>query len=330
MLAFSCAAFWMTLRRFVHFVKRQAGAAADVDEDALRALNGIVFQQRAGDGAIGGIDGAVGAGGDGGAHHRVALAGHDGFHVGKIAIDDAGHGDDVGNSLHSLAQNVVGDAEGVEKAGAALDGFHQALVGNDDDGVDGADQFLQSLFGLQHAALAFKREGLGDHGDAQRAEFAGERSYHRRSAAAGASAEAGSDENHVRAFQRFDDFLGVFQRGFAADFGIGARAKTFGQFRAQLQFHRSLRKLQRLQVGVGGDEFHAFHLGADHAIDGVAPAATHANYFDFRRLQLLAEAHPDSTFFYRHTVPSTVPHRSPRSVRAGSRSSGEHGFQFRN
>ena len=165
----------------------------------------------------------------------------------------------------------------------------------------------QRLFGLHHAALAFKREGLGDHRDAQRAEFAGQRSHDRRGAAAGASAETGSDENHVGAFESFDDFLGVFQRGFAADFGIGAGAKSFGQLRAQLQFHRSLRKLQRLQVGIGGDEFHAFHLGADHAIDGVAPAATHANHFYFRRLQLLAEAHPDSTVFYRHTVPSTFP-----------------------
>jgi len=39
----------------VNFVQRQAGRAGDVDQDALRALDGIVFEQGAGDGAIGGI-----------------------------------------------------------------------------------------------------------------------------------------------------------------------------------------------------------------------------------------------------------------------------------
>ena len=150
----------------MHFVQRQAGAAGNVDEDALRALDGVVLEQRAGDGAIGGVDRAVRAGGYGGTHHRVTLAVHDGFHVGKIAVDDAGHGDDVRDALHRLAQDVVSDAKCVEEAGAALDRFHQAFVGNDDDGVHGVDELLQRLLGLQHAALAFKGKRLGHHGHA--------------------------------------------------------------------------------------------------------------------------------------------------------------------
>src|SRR5205823_1479666 len=105
---------------FVDFVESEAGAAADVDEDALGALNGIVLEERRGDGAIGGVYGAILAGGDGGAHDGVTLAVHDGFYVGEIAIDDAGDSDDVGNALDGLAKNVVSDAEGVEEAGAAL------------------------------------------------------------------------------------------------------------------------------------------------------------------------------------------------------------------
>ncbi len=49
---------------------------------------------------------------------------HNRFHVGKIAVDDARYGNDVGDALHRLAENVVGDTERVEEAGAALDGFH--------------------------------------------------------------------------------------------------------------------------------------------------------------------------------------------------------------
>src|SRR4029077_10648222 len=158
-------------RSFVDLLQGEAGAAGNVDQDALRALNGIVFEQWAGDGAIGGIDGAAGAGADGGAHHGVALAMHDGFYVSEIAIDDSGDGDDVGDALYGLAQNIVGDAEGVEEAGAALDGFHQAFIGDDDHGVHRADEFLESLLGLEHAALAFESERLGDDGNTQGAKF---------------------------------------------------------------------------------------------------------------------------------------------------------------
>jgi hypothetical protein len=126
-------------RSFVDFLQREAGAAGNVDQDALRALDRIVFEQRASDGAIGGIDRAAGAGAHRGAHDGVALAMHDGFYVGEIAIDDSGDSDDVGDALNSLAENVIRDAESVEEAGAALDGFEKALVGDDDDGVHRAD-----------------------------------------------------------------------------------------------------------------------------------------------------------------------------------------------
>src|SRR5260370_886656 len=153
-------------------MQREARAAGNVDQNSLSTVNGIVFEKRAGDGAVRGIHSAVRSGGHSGAHYRVALAMHDGFHVGKVAVDDAGHGDDVGDALHRLTKNVVGNAEGVEKARAALDGFHQTLVRDHDDGVHSADEFLKSLLRLHHAALAFEGEWFGDHCHAQGAQFA--------------------------------------------------------------------------------------------------------------------------------------------------------------
>src|ERR1700756_2879810 len=97
----------------------EAGTAGNIDEDALRTLNRVVLKQRAGDGAIRGIDSAVRAGSDGGTHHGIPLPVHDRFYIREITVDDAGYGDDVRNSLHSLAQNIVRDAECVEKARAA-------------------------------------------------------------------------------------------------------------------------------------------------------------------------------------------------------------------
>src|SRR3984885_13371130 len=82
-------------RSLVDLLQAETGRAGDVDQNSLRALDAIVFEQRAVDGAIGGIDGAIRAGSNRGAHHGVALARHNRLHVGKIAIDDAGNSDDV-------------------------------------------------------------------------------------------------------------------------------------------------------------------------------------------------------------------------------------------
>ncbi len=90
----------------------------------------------------------------------------------------------------------------------------------------------------------------------------------------------GGQENHVGAFEGFDDFVGVFERRLAADLGIGARAESFRKFSADLQLDGRLGHFQRLQIGIGGDEFDAFDFGADHAVDGVASSAAHADHFD--------------------------------------------------
>ncbi len=96
------------------------------------------------------------------------------LHVGEIAIDDPGNRDDVADALHGLAKDVVGNAERFKETRPRFDGLHQALVGNDDHRVHAADQFGERLLGLLLAALAFEQERLGDYGNGERAEFAGE------------------------------------------------------------------------------------------------------------------------------------------------------------
>ena len=217
----------------------QLAGAGDVDEDAARAVDGAGLEQRRGHGRLRSFDGAILARADGGAHHRVAHAGHGGLHVGEVAVDDAGDGDDVGDALHALAQHVVGDAETLEEAGV-LGHREQLLVGNHDHGVDALEQFLQSALGLLHAALAFERERARDDGDGEDAHLAGQRGDHRRRAGAGAAAQAGGDEDHVGAFERLDDLFGIFERGAAAHVGIGARAQAGGEPHAELQLDRGL------------------------------------------------------------------------------------------
>ena len=128
--------------------------------------------------------------------------------------------------------------------------------------------------------LPSKENGLRDHGNGERAHLAGQRRDDRSGAGAGASAESGGDEDHVGAFERLDDLVGIFERGLAADFRIRARAEAVRQLHAELQLHGRVRHAQRLQVGVGDDELDALHAGIDHAVDGVAAASAYADHFD--------------------------------------------------
>src|SRR5262249_45766689 len=100
---FRCS-FLNDRRRFMDFVQRKARAAADVDKNSLRALNRIVFEQRAGNRAIRGVHGTVGTCCNRSSHHGVTLAAHYRFHVREVTIDDAGNGDDVRNALYCLAK----------------------------------------------------------------------------------------------------------------------------------------------------------------------------------------------------------------------------------
>ncbi len=129
---------------------------------------------------------------------------------------------------------------------------------------------------------ALELERLGDDGDRQRAELAGQAGDHRRRAGAGAAAEAGGDEDHVGARQRLDDRVGVLERGLPADVGIGAGAEPLRQLLADLDLDGGLVVLERLDVGVGDDELDAAESDRDHPVDGVAAAAADADHLDLR------------------------------------------------
>ncbi len=110
--------------------------------------------------------------------------------------------------------------------------------------------------------------------------------HHRRRAGTGAAAHARRQEQHVGAGDDLGDALAVFQRRLAPDFGIGARAQPLGDAGAELQLDLGLVALQRLRVGVGGDELHPLHAFLDHVVDRIAAAAAHADHLDYSFLRL--------------------------------------------
>src|SRR5262249_12662400 len=123
-------------------------------------------------------------------------------------------------------------------------------------------------------------ERLGDDGDGERTELAGEAGDDRGRAGAGAAAEAGGDEDHVGAVERLDDLLGVLERRLAPDVRGGAGAESLRPLAADLQLDRRDVVLERLEVGVGDDELDAVETDLHHAVDGVAAAPADADDLD--------------------------------------------------
>ena len=74
----------------------------------------------------------------------------------------------------------------------------------------------------------------------------------RRRAGSRAAAQAGGDEYHVGALQQFDDFVGVFKRGLAADLGVESVRRAPGDARAELQLVGRQAGGERLEVGIHG------------------------------------------------------------------------------
>ena len=205
------------------------GAAGDIEEDAAGAVDGDV-QQLAGDGHFGGEAGAVFAVGVTDRHQRGAAFGHDRAHVGKVEVDQAGDGDQFGDALDALAQDIIGEAEGVLQAGALVDHLQQAVVGDDDEGVGVLFELVDALFGRFRAARAFEGEGAGDDADGQRADFLGDLGDDGGRAGAGAAAHPGGDKDHIGAFEHFVEFFGGFLGRLAADLRIAAGAEAAGGF----------------------------------------------------------------------------------------------------
>ena len=70
----------------------------------------------------------------------------------------------------------------------------------------------------------------------------------------------------------------LLHRGRAAELGVGARAEPAGALAADVQAVVGGGLLERLHVGVDGDELDALDLRLDHAVDGVDAGAADAHH----------------------------------------------------
>ena len=130
----------------------------------------------------------------------------------KSRLTRPGIGDQVGDALDALAQDVVGHPERVHDRRLLLDDLEQPVVLDHDQRVD-LSRARDAELGLLGALAALERERPCHDTDGQRAELARDLGDDRRAAGAGAAALAGGHEDHVRALERLLQFVAALLRG---------------------------------------------------------------------------------------------------------------------
>ena len=184
--------------------------------------------------------------------------------------------------MDALPQHVVGHLERlIDRRLLVADG-EQTVVGDDYERIDFFAEARDALLGLLAATGPFEGEGAGDDGDSERAEVLGDAGYDGRSAGAGATAHAGSDEDHLGIAENVLDVFARLIGGGAALLGVAAGAEPLGDALADADAVIRLAASESLRVGVDADEVDASDAGFDHAVDGVAAATSDADDFDRR------------------------------------------------
>jgi hypothetical protein len=220
-----------------------------------------------------GLEMAVLALTDAGAHQRGAAVLHDGPHVGEVDVDDPGVGDEARDALGGVQQHLIGLLERVLEGNPLPDHREQPLVGHHDHGVHVAAHLGDAHVGLLHPLPSLEQERLGDDADRERANVAGELRDDGGGSCAGAAAHAAGDEDEVGAVQRLAHFVTILLDGLAPDLGARARAQSPGQLLPDLDLDVGLGGAQGLGIGVHRDELDPLEPFLDHAVDRVAAAA---------------------------------------------------------
>jgi hypothetical protein len=156
----------------------------------------------------------------------------------------------------------------------------QAVIGDDDEGVDLLAQVCDPLLGLVGPPPTLEGERTSDDADGQRAQGARDAGYHRRTSGPRAAALARGHEHHVGALDDLLDVLRVVFGGLGAHLRSRSGAEAAGQLAAYVELDVGVAHQQRLGVGVDGDELHALEPDVDHPVDSVDATATDADNLD--------------------------------------------------
>ena len=164
--------------------------------------------------------------------------------------------DDFSNTANRVLEHVIGVGKCLVLRDVVTEHFEQFLIEHHDQRIDIGFKLGQAGIRIAHAPAAFKLKGLGDDAHCEDAHLARQARNHRRRAGPGATAHAGRNEEHVRAFYRGADVVNCQFCSFATAFRFTASAKT-----AAAKLNRAVRRAaaQGLRVGIGANKFNALN-----------------------------------------------------------------------
>ncbi len=219
------------------------------------------------------------------AEERLAGVAHRRANVGEVEVDEARKGDQLRDALDALAQDVVGDLEGLDHRRVLREDGEELLVRNHDQRVDLGGERVHAVVRLLGATGALEAERLGDDADRERADVARKASDDRSGSGAGASSGAGGHEDHVGALEEALDLVLLLEGGAVAELRIRAGAQAAAGARAEMHGDVGQRLLKRLKIGVDRHELDAGDAGLDHAVDRVHAGAADADHADHGRVR---------------------------------------------
>ncbi len=231
---------------FRHFVKGHVHIPHHVHQNPPCAFHRAIAQEGAPDGLLRRFQSTVFSRGRSCAHHGFPLVLHHSADIGKVEVDNAIPGDQVGHALNALPQHIVCQAEGFQHRGMLVDQLQEIVVGNNNERVHILPEFLNPCNGSIASALAFVVERQGDDSYRQGLHLPSDLSNHRDTAGAGAASHACSHEHHVGSGNRLTDMVHALQRSTAADLRLGSGPQSLGAVRSQLKLGRSKGFLQIL------------------------------------------------------------------------------------
>ena len=202
---------------------------------------------------------------------------HNAGDIGKVKVNEAGVLYEVRDAGDGLKQNVVRDLESVCERDLLVGRELQPVVGDNKQGVDAAEQLLDTGVCLIHAALALELERLRHNTNSEQTCVTCDLGDDGRCARAGAAAHTGGDERHIGVLNGLGDVVAALLGGALADLRIGACALTSGHLLAYLELLVGIGDRQSLLVRIDCDELNTLSPRLDHSVNNVVAGAANTN-----------------------------------------------------
>ena len=261
---------------FRDLIKRQIGAADNVEDDAGRALDGRLQKRRV-DGETDGVDDAVLALRDADAHVRKSPVLERSAYIRKVEVDERGRDDEIGDAADALLEHFIRNAECIRHRGVLGNDLADLLVRNDDDGIDILLQIVDALDRIVHPALALKFKGLGHDGNRQDFFILCDLCNDGSGARSRSAAHSGGNEQKIRPLDVFCKLFLALLGSLSADLGFRARAQSLRALRADLDLLLRLVARKDLCVGIDGNIVGTRDPRLDHAVHGIVAGSAHTD-----------------------------------------------------